>query len=176
MEARLRYTDYETFDNIIQLLAELEMEDAYETVKTLPEEFQAEAQDFVEELNECNENWKDYKCENREEHFTKFITQVKLNHRFLLGWGEVLEEIGQGYHKMKRKRERQAKSFYNLKSSRSEEQEEVDLTEKEEYDLTGPGEPVYETPILTPQLTRRIMANEFSQAQLEYILKKALQN
>ena len=174
MEARLGYTDYEMFDNIIQLLAELEMEDAYETVKTLPEEFQAEAQDFVEELNECNENWKDYKCENREEHFTKFIAQVKLNHRYLLGWREVLEEIGRGYHKMKRKRERQAKSFYNLKTSRSEEVEEVDLTDMEEYDLTGTGEPVYETPIMTPQLCRRIMANEFSQDQVEYIIKKSL--
>ena len=58
----------------------------------------------------------------------------------------------------------------------SEEQEEVDLTDMEEYDLTGPGEPVYETPILTPQLTRRIMANEFSQDQVEYIIKKALKN
>ena len=57
-----------------------------------------------------------------------------------------------------------------------EEQEEVDLTEMEEYDLTGPGEPVYETPIMTPQLYRRIMANEFSQDQVEYIIKKALKN
>ena len=57
-----------------------------------------------------------------------------------------------------------------------EEQEEVDLTEMEEYDLTGPGEPVYETPIMTPQLCRRTMANEFSQDQVEYIIKKALQN
>ena len=31
-----------------------------------------------------------------------------------------------------------------------EQQEEVELTEMEEYDLTGPGEPVYETPIMTP--------------------------
>ena len=54
------------------------------------------------------------------------------------------------------------------------EQEEVDLTDMEEYDLTGPGEPVYETPILTPQLTRRIMANEFSPDQVEYIIKKSL--
>ena len=57
-----------------------------------------------------------------------------------------------------------------------EEQEEVDLTDMEEYDLTGPGEPVYETPIMTPQLTSRIMANEFSPDQVEYILKKSLQN
>ena len=57
-----------------------------------------------------------------------------------------------------------------------EEQEEVDLTEMEEYDLTGTGEPVYETPIMTPQLYRRIMANEFSQDQVEYIIKKALKN
>ena len=57
-----------------------------------------------------------------------------------------------------------------------EEQEEVVLKDMEEYDLTGPGEPVYETPILTRQLTRRIMANEFSQDQVGYILKKALQN
>ena len=55
-----------------------------------------------------------------------------------------------------------------------EEQEEVDLTEMEEYDLTGSGEPVYETPIMTPQLCRRIMANEFSQDQVEYIIKKSL--
>ena len=56
----------------------------------------------------------------------------------------------------------------------SEEQEEVDLTDMEEYDLTGTGEPVYETPIMTPQLYRRIMANEFSQDQVEYIIKKSL--
>ena len=56
----------------------------------------------------------------------------------------------------------------------SEEQEEVDLTDMEEYDLTGSGEPVYETPIMTPQLTRRIMANEFSPDQVEYIIKKSL--
>ena len=55
-----------------------------------------------------------------------------------------------------------------------EEQEEVDLTDMEEYDLRGSGEPVYETPILTPQLTRRIMANEFSPDQVEYIIKKSL--
>ena len=54
------------------------------------------------------------------------------------------------------------------------EQEEVDLTDMEEYDLTGSGEPVYETPIMTPQLTRRIMANEFSPDQVEYIIKKSL--
>ena len=57
-----------------------------------------------------------------------------------------------------------------------EEQEEVELTDMEEYDLVGPGEPVYETPIMTPQLYRRIMANEFSQDQVEYIIKKALKN
>ena len=57
-----------------------------------------------------------------------------------------------------------------------EEQEEVYLTDAEEYDLTGTGEPVYETPIMTPQLYRRIMANEFSQDQVEYIIKKALKN
>ena len=57
-----------------------------------------------------------------------------------------------------------------------EEQEEVNLTDMEEYDLTGSGEPVYETPIMTPQLYRRIMANEFSQDQVEYIIKKALKN
>ena len=56
------------------------------------------------------------------------------------------------------------------------QQEEVELTEMEEYDLTGTGEPVYETPIMTPQLYRRIMANEFSQDQVEYIIKKALKN
>ena len=57
-----------------------------------------------------------------------------------------------------------------------EQQEEVELTDMEEYDLTGSGEPVYETPIMTPQLYRRIMANEFSQDQVEYIIKKALKN
>ena len=57
-----------------------------------------------------------------------------------------------------------------------EQQEEVYLTDAEEYDLTGSGEPVYETPIMTPQLYRRIMANEFSQDQVEYIIKKALKN
>ena len=55
-----------------------------------------------------------------------------------------------------------------------EQQEEVELTDTEEYDLTGSGEPVYETPIMTPQLYRRIMANEFSQDQVEYIIKKSL--
>ena len=55
-----------------------------------------------------------------------------------------------------------------------EEQEEVDLTDMEEYDLTGSGEPVYETPIMTPQLYRRIMANEFNRDQIEYIIKKSL--
>ena len=55
-----------------------------------------------------------------------------------------------------------------------EEQEEVDLTDMEEYDLTGTGEPVYETPILTPQLYRRMMANEFNRDQVEYIIKKSL--
>ena len=54
------------------------------------------------------------------------------------------------------------------------EQEEVELTDMEEFDLTGSGEPVYETPIMTPQLTRRIMANEFSPDQVEYIIKKSL--
>ena len=56
----------------------------------------------------------------------------------------------------------------------SEEEETYDLTDMEEYDLTGTGEPVYETPIMTPQLTRRIMANEFSPDQVEYIIKKSL--
>ena len=62
----------------------------------------------------------------------------------------------------------------NTLIKQEEEQEEVDLTDAEEYDLTGSGEPVYETPILTPQLTRRIMANEFSPDQVEYIIKKSL--
>ena len=57
-----------------------------------------------------------------------------------------------------------------------QEEETYELTDLEEYDLTGPGEPVYETPILTSQLTRRIMANEFRPAKVEYILKRALQN
>ena len=55
-----------------------------------------------------------------------------------------------------------------------EQQEEVELTDMEEYDLTGSGEPVYETPIMTPQLYRRIIMNEFSQDQVEYIIKKSL--
>ena len=55
-----------------------------------------------------------------------------------------------------------------------EEVEEVDLNEQEEFDLTGPGEPVYETPIMTSQLCGRIMSNEFSEAQVEHILKKSL--
>ena len=55
-----------------------------------------------------------------------------------------------------------------------EQEETYDLTDMEEYDLTGSGEPVYETPIMTPQLYRRIMANEFSQDQVEYIIKKSL--
>ena len=64
----------------------------------------------------------------------------------------------------------------NTLIKQEEQQEEVDLTDKEEYDLTGSGEPVYETPIMTPQLYRRIMANEFSQDQVEYIIKKSLKN
>ena len=55
-----------------------------------------------------------------------------------------------------------------------EEVEEVDPNEQEEFDLTGEGEPVYETPIITSQLCGRIMANEFSEAQVEYLLRKAL--
>ena len=54
------------------------------------------------------------------------------------------------------------------------DQEEVESTDMEEFDLTGSGEPVYETPIMTPQLYRRIMANEFSPDQVEYIIKKSL--
>ena len=64
--------------------------------------------------------------------------------------------------------------FKNTLIQPEEEQEEVDLTDMKEYDLTGSGEPVYETPIMTPQLYRRIMANEFSQDQVEYIIKKSL--
>ena len=56
-----------------------------------------------------------------------------------------------------------------------EEVEEINLlTDMEEYDLNGPGEPVYVTPIMTSQLCDRIMSNEFSEAQVEYILKKSL--
>ena len=62
-----------------------------------------------------------------------------------------------------------------IKQEEAEEVEEIyELTDMEEYDLTGPGEPVYETPIMTPQLYRRIMANEFSRDQVEYIIKKSL--
>ena len=68
----------------------------------------------------------------------------------------------------------------DLKNSlitQQEEEEEVEiceLTDTEEYDLNGLGEPVYETPIMTSQLCDRIMSNEFSDAQVEYILKKSL--
>ena len=65
----------------------------------------------------------------------------------------------------------------DLKNSlitQQEEEEEVDLNEQEEFDLTGAREPVYETPIITSQLCGRIMANEFSPAQVEYIVRKAL--
>ena len=68
----------------------------------------------------------------------------------------------------------------DLKNSlitQQEEEEEVEiceLTDLGEFDLTGPGEPVYETPIMTSQLCGRIMSNEFSEAQVEYILKKSL--
>ena len=68
----------------------------------------------------------------------------------------------------------------DLKNSlitQQEEEEEVEiceLTDLEEFDLTGPGEPVYETPIMTSQLCGRIMSNEFSESQVEYILKKSL--
>ena len=56
----------------------------------------------------------------------------------------------------------------------AEEEEIYELTEMEEYDLEGPGETAYETPIMTPQLYRRLMANEFNQDQVEYIIKKSL--
>ena len=68
----------------------------------------------------------------------------------------------------------------DLKNSlitQQEEEEEVEiceLTDLEEFVLTGPGEPVYETPIMTSQLCGRIMSNEFSEVQVEYILKKSL--
>ena len=68
----------------------------------------------------------------------------------------------------------------DLKNSLIAQQEEVEeveiceLTDLEEFDLTGPGEPVYETPIMTSQLCGRIMSNEFSEAQVEHILKKSL--
>ena len=65
----------------------------------------------------------------------------------------------------------------NTLITQQEEEEEVEiceLTDLEEFDLTGPGEPVYETPIMTSQLCGRIMSNEFSEAQVEYILKKSL--
>ena len=65
----------------------------------------------------------------------------------------------------------------DLKNSlitQQEEEEICELTDLEEFDLTGPGEPVYETPIMTSQLCGRIMSNEFSEAQVEYILKKSL--
>ena len=65
-------------------------------------------------------------------------------------------------------------TILNHISREQEEAEEVELTEMEEYDLTGSGEPVYETPIMTPQLYRRIIMNEFSQDQVEYIIKKSL--
>ena len=62
----------------------------------------------------------------------------------------------------------------NTLIKQEEVEETYDLTDMEEYDLTGSREPVYETPIMTPQLCRRIMANEFSQDQVEYIIKKSL--
>ena len=67
-----------------------------------------------------------------------------------------------------------AQDLKNALITEQEEVEEVDLNEQEEFDLTGAGEPVYETPIITSNLCGRIMANEFSEAQVEYILKKAL--
>ena len=67
-----------------------------------------------------------------------------------------------------------AQDLKNALITEQEEVEEVDLNEQEEFDLTGEGEPVYETPIITSQLCGRIMANEFSEAQVEYILRKAL--
>ena len=62
----------------------------------------------------------------------------------------------------------------NALITEQEEVEEVDPNEQEEFDLTGAGEPVYETPILTSNLCNRIMSNEFSEAQVEHILKKSL--
>ena len=67
-----------------------------------------------------------------------------------------------------------AQDLKNSLITEQEEAEEVDLNEQEEFDLTGEGEPVYETPIITSQLCGRIMANEFSEAQVEYILRRAL--
>ena len=67
-----------------------------------------------------------------------------------------------------------AQDLKNSLITEQEEAEEVDLNEQEEFDLTGAGEPVYETPIITSQLCGRIMANEFSEAQVEYLLRKAL--
>ena len=67
-----------------------------------------------------------------------------------------------------------AQDLKNTLIKPGEEQEEVELTDMEEYDLTGSGEPVYATPIMTPQLYRRIIMNEFNQDQVEYIIKKSL--
>ena len=67
-----------------------------------------------------------------------------------------------------------AQELKNTLMAQQEEVEEVDLNEQEEFDLTGEGEPVYETPIITSNLCGRIMANEFSAAQVEYILRRAL--
>ena len=67
-----------------------------------------------------------------------------------------------------------AQELKNTLMAQQEEVEEVDPNEQEEFDLTGVGEPVYETPIITSNLCDRIMANEFSAAQVEYILRRAL--
>ena len=192
MEARYRYVKKFLYCTIIEFVLQLEQEDAYEIIKILPEKNREKVKKLYKTAEEAVVRTEGNKFEGMEELFNKFITEVKIYHRILLGWDEVLKEIGRGYYKMKRKREKkeyyaaklkeikekqQAKSFYKLKISRSEEveeQEEVDLTDMEEYDLTGSGEPVYETPIMTPQLYCRIMANEFSQDQVEYIIKKSL--
>ena len=58
-----------------------------------------------------------------------------------------------------------------------EKEELYEFSEAEEklvFEHIDPNEPVYERPIMTPELYYRIMSNEFSRDQVEYIIMKGL--
>ena len=181
MEARLSHAEEEFWDGILELILPIKKSVVYETFKVISDVNLERIKTLFGSILDS----KDYKYERRKELFKKFITVVSRNRRLRAEWNELDREIQLEFYYKKRSLERilskkestnQAKSFYKLinRSEEVEEQEEVDLTDKEEYDLTGSGEPVYETPIMTPQLYRRIMANEFNRDQVEYIIKKSL--
>ena len=188
MEARLQYIKNQVFDDIIQLLSELKRVEMYEIKEFLPEEFRGKVDHFLELIEGVVESEDNKNVKGREEVYNKFITQVKDNYRLLFDRFMFLKKLSNKYHKMMRELEIMLKEIEEKQSAahnspqdlkntlikQEEEQEEVDLTDMKEYDLTGTGEPVYETPIMTLQLYCRITANEFSQDQVEYIIKKSL--